>query len=73
VRRNPAIWTGPATPWAAWREDHPAGTADDLVVAVGPAFHPDWAVVLRSVLFAADRHRARRITGVVPGSAGTLR
>jgi hypothetical protein len=58
---------------AAWRQDHPAGTVDDLMTAVGPAVHPDWAVVLRSVLFAVDRHRARRITGVVTGSAGTLR
>jgi hypothetical protein len=58
---------------AAWRDNHPAGTADDLVAAVGPAFHPEWTVVLRSVLFAVDRHRARRITGVVPGSAETFR
>ncbi len=56
----------------AWRADYPAGAADDLVAAVGPAFHPEWAVVLRGVLFAADRHRARRITGVVPGSAGAI-
>ncbi|MGH3184301.1 MAG: hypothetical protein ACRDOH_06985 [Streptosporangiaceae bacterium] len=58
---------------AAWRENHPAGTCDDLIAAVGPAFHPDWAVVLRSVLFAVDRHRARRITGVVTGSTGPSR
>jgi hypothetical protein len=50
---------------AAWRAAHPAGSADDLVAAVGPAFHPDWAVVLRGVLFALDRHRARRITGAI--------
>jgi hypothetical protein len=58
---------------AAWRDSHPAGTADDLVAAVGPAFHPEWAAVLRGVLFATDRHRARRITGVVPGGAGAVR
>jgi hypothetical protein len=58
---------------AAWRDGHPAGTADDLIAAVGPAFHPDWAVVLRGVLFATDRHRARAITGVVPGRAGAIR
>ena len=58
---------------AAWRDSHPAGTADDLVAALCPAFHPDWAVVLRGVLFALDRHRARRITGVVPGGAGAIR
>ena len=58
---------------AAWRESHPAGTADDLVVAIGPACHPEWAVVLRGVLFALDRHRARAITGIVPGSAGAIR
>ncbi len=58
---------------AAWRDSHPAGAADDLVAAAGPAFHPEWAVVLRGVLFALDRHRARRITGVVPGSTGAIR
>lgn len=58
---------------AAWRDSHPAGTADDLVAAVGPAFCPEWAAVLRGVLFATDRHRARAITGVVPGSAGAIR
>lgn len=58
---------------AAWRERHPAGTCDDLIAAVGPAFHPDWAVVLRGVLFAVDRHRAHRITGVIAGSAGPSR
>jgi hypothetical protein len=58
---------------AAWRNSNPAGTADDLVAAVGPAFHPEWAAVLRGVLFALDRHRARTITGVVPGSIGTVR
>jgi hypothetical protein len=47
---------------AAWRDSHPAGTADDLVAAVGPAFCPEWAVVLRGELFAVDRHRARAIT-----------
>ena len=57
----------------AWRDSQPAGTADDMVAALGPAFHPDWAVVLRGVLFALDRHRARRITGIVPGSAGAIR
>jgi hypothetical protein len=58
---------------AAWRERHPAGTCEDLIAAAGPAFHPDWAVVLRGVLFAVDRHRARRITGVITGSAEATR
>jgi hypothetical protein len=47
---------------AAWRDSHPAGTDADLIAAVGPAFHPDWAVVLRGVLFAEDRNRARKST-----------
>ena len=58
---------------AAWREGHPAGTDADLIAAVGPAFHPDWAVVLRGMLFAVDPHRARRITGVINGSTGASR
>ena len=48
---------------AASRDRHPAGTEADLIAAVGPAFHPDWSVVIRGVLFAEDRRRARRITG----------
>jgi hypothetical protein len=58
---------------AAWRDGHPAGTSDDLIAAVGPAFQPDWAIVLRGVLVAEDRHRARRTTGTVTGNAGQIR
>lgn len=48
---------------AAWREAHLTGTDEQLIAAVGPGFHPDYSVVLRGVLFAVDRHRARQITG----------
>jgi hypothetical protein len=48
---------------AAWRDRHPAGTDVDLIAAVGPAFHPDWSVVLRGVLFAEDRRRASTWVG----------
>ena len=54
----------------AWRQQNPAGTAGQLIAAVGPAFHPEWAVVLRGVLFAVDRHQARNVTGVINGPAG---
>ena len=53
---------------AAWRDRHPAGTDADLIAAVGPSFHPDWSVVLRGVLSAEDRNRARSSTG--PGGEG---
>jgi len=48
---------------ATWRERHPQGTADQLVADLGCQFHPDYGVVLRSVLFAFDRHQARQVTG----------
>jgi hypothetical protein len=48
---------------AAWRDQNPEGTPEDLIAAVGCQFHPGYAVVLRDVLFALDRHRARQITG----------
>jgi hypothetical protein len=51
---------------AAWRDRNPAGTGEDLLSAVGRRFHRDYGVVLRAVLFAVDRHRARQITGI-PG------
>lgn len=58
---------------AAWRDRHPEGTAEDLIAAVGCQFHPDYAVVLRGVLFAVDRNRARRLAGIVTGWAGAGR
>lgn len=33
--------------------------------------HPDWAPVLRAMLFAVDRHRARQVTGLATGTART--
>jgi hypothetical protein len=47
----------------AWRGQNPAGTSEELIAAVGWLFRRDYGVVLRAVLFAVDRHRARGITG----------
>jgi hypothetical protein len=49
---------------ADWRDRHPAGTHEELLAAIGQQFHRDYAVVLRAVLFAVDRHRARQVTGI---------
>lgn len=54
---------------AAWRDQNPQGTAEDLIAAVGCQFHPDYAVVLRGLLFAVDRNRARQLAGIVTGQA----
>ncbi len=43
---------------AAWREQNPAGTADQLVAALSAQVHPDYGPVLRGMLFAIDRDRA---------------
>ena len=51
---------------AAWRDRNPAGTGEELITAIGHQFHRDYGVVLRAVLSAVDRHRARRVTGI-PG------
>jgi len=48
---------------AAWRDQNPAGTSEDLIAEIGQQFPPEYGVVLRAVLFAVDRHRARQITG----------
>lgn len=52
---------------AAWRDQNPAGTSEELVAAIGCQFHQDYGVVLRAVLFAVDRHCAREITGRAAG------
>jgi hypothetical protein len=49
---------------ATWRDQNPAGTPEQLVAALGAGFHRDYGPVLRALLFAADRHRARAITGI---------
>ena len=51
-----------------WRTEHPEGTAAQLVNQVGARFHPDWAPVLRAMLFVADRHAARAVTGITGAS-----
>lgn len=48
----------------AWRDQNPAGADDELVSAAGRQFHRDYSVVLRAVLFAVERHRAREVTGI---------
>jgi hypothetical protein len=49
---------------AEWREQNPAGTADQLTAALGSQFHSDYGPVLRGMLFAFDRdHAANTRTG----------
>ena len=64
---NPADLARARSAVTAWRDRNPAGTGDELVAAVGRQFHPDYGVVLRAVLFAVDRHRAREVTGITTG------
>jgi hypothetical protein len=64
---NPADLGRARAAVAAWREQNPGGNGEDLIAAaVGQQFHRDYGVVLRAVLFAVDRHRARQTTGVTP-------
>jgi hypothetical protein len=47
---------------AGRRDQNPAGNAEELIAAIGYRFHRDDDVVLRAMLFAVDRHRARQIS-----------
>ena len=71
---NPADLTRARAAVTTWRDQNPVGTSDELVAAVGRQFHRDYGVVLRAVLFAVDRHRAREVTGIdlghLPASRG---
>jgi hypothetical protein len=49
---------------AVWRDRNPGGTAEDLIAAIGGQFDRDYGVVLRAVLFAVDRYRVCRVTGI---------
>jgi hypothetical protein len=63
---NPADLARARSAVAAWRDQNPAATSGELVAAVGQ-FHPDYGVVLRAVLFAIVRYRAREVTGIATG------
>lgn len=52
---------------AAWGDEHPHGNAAQLIADIDRHFHPDYAVV-RGILFAVDRSRARQVIG--PAGAG---
>jgi hypothetical protein len=61
---SPAELERTRTAVASWRDQNPAGNAEELIAAIGHRFHRDYDVVLRAVLFTVDRHRARQVTGV---------
>ena len=46
---------------AAWREQNPAGTAEQLTAALGGQFHPDYGPVLRAVLASAPTDHNRSL------------
>jgi hypothetical protein len=50
-----------------WRDANPEGTREQMLAALRHQFHPDYAIVLRGVLVAVDRNRARQVTGVITG------
>jgi hypothetical protein len=54
---------------SAWREQNPVGTPEELITAIGPRFHRDWAPVLRTVLYVVDKHSAREACGMLSGTA----
>ncbi len=57
---------------ARWREQHPTGTEEEMIAALGSQFHPEYGPVLRATLFALERHRTSTSTSTgadpVPGT-----
>jgi len=60
---NPADLVRARAAVAAWRDQNPGGSSEELLAAIGRQFRRDYAVVLRAVLSAVDRHRAQEVTG----------
>jgi hypothetical protein len=54
---------------AHWREQNPAGTREQMLTALSPAFHPDYGPVLGAVLSVHDRDHPREVTAH-PAAAG---
>ncbi len=47
-----------------WRQEHPDGTAEEMLAAVRPEFHKDYGPVLRALLFRADLRPAQVTAGI---------
>jgi hypothetical protein len=65
---TPAVQARARTEVAAWREQHPDGTVEEMLAALGSRFHKDYGPVLRSALFRADEQRDRQGTGAAAGT-----
>ncbi len=69
--RDHRVGTGPGCP--ACLRLMTACAARPFVAAHGDQFHPDYSPVLRAMLFAADRHSARTLIGVMTEPAEAVR
>lgn len=49
---------------AEWREQNPDGSPEEMLAAVGPAFHQDYGPVLCAHLFRLDLRNAEVTTGI---------
>ena len=49
---------------AAWREQHPDDTAEEMLAAIGGDFHPDYGPVLRACLFRQQLRDPQVAAGV---------
>jgi hypothetical protein len=48
----------------AWRDEHPDGSPEEMLAALGPQYHADYGPVLRAMLFRADLRDAKVTTGI---------
>jgi hypothetical protein len=53
---------------AAWRAQHPDGTADEMVAGLGPDFPNDYGPFLRGALYIADMQRGHQDAVTAPRS-----
>ena len=48
----------------AWRDEHPQGTAEEMLTALAGQFREGYEPVLRGVLAALELHGAKIVTGI---------
>jgi hypothetical protein len=64
VPRGPCRGAGPGPRRGRGLARPEPGTGEELLAAISHQFQHDYGVVLRAVLLAVDRHRARQVTGI---------
>ena len=70
---TPAVQRRAREQVAAWRQQHPEGTPEEMLTELADGFPKGYGVFLRSALYLVDNPRGPEAAVSAPGSDGAAR